>query len=639
MDQPAALQSAARIRAQNVGGIDETDVDLEPGVNVLVGRNATNRTSFLQAVMAALGSTNATLKGDAEEGRVELELGGDTYERKLHRVDGDVVFGGDAYLDDPELAELFAFLLESNEARRAVEHGEDLREIIVRPVDTAHLRSEIERLEGEKRDIDSELADLDDVEARVANREQRVAELEAEREDLQAELKEARDALDEVEAEEGGSEALSELKEQRSDLEDVRFRLRTERESLESLREQREDLRQERDTLPAGDVDVDALAENIEQLRERRSTLDAEINDLQSVIRFNEEFLEGSAGIQEDIENELGAAEDTDGAVTDALLADDRQVCWTCGTNVEADRIDSTVQHLRDLRERKLAEKAEVSEELDDLTERRKEVSNVEQRRSELEQSLERVEEEIEEREARVEELAADRDALEADVEDLETAVEDDGRDAALDRAKRVNELEVQLDRVTEDLADARETVRELQARLDSREELEEQRAGVVESLRDLRERVDSVEAAAVDAFNDHMETVLDRLDYENIERIWIERTTARTKSGRQTVEQSEFELHVVRASADGTAYEDTVDHLSESEREVTGLVFALAGYLVHDVYETVPFMLLDSLEAIDSDRIASLVDYVSEYADFLVVALLPEDAQAVDVDNRVTEI
>ncbi|MFB6270837.1 MAG: chromosome segregation protein SMC, partial [Halobacterium sp.] len=108
---------------------------------------------------------------------------------------------------------------------------------------------------------------------------------------------------------------------------------------------------------------------------------------------------------------------------------------------------------------------------------------------------------------------------------------------------------------------------------------------------------------------------------------------------GRRTVEDAEFDLHVVRASEDGTAYEDTVDHLSESEREVTGLVFALAGYLVHEVYDEVPFMLLDSLEAIDSDRIATLVDYVGEYADFLVVALLPEDAQAVDVDNRVTEI
>ena len=72
----------------------------------------------------------------------------------------------------------------------------------------------------------------------------------------------------------------------------------------------------------------------------------------------------------------------------------------------------------------------------------------------------------------------------------------------------------------------------------------------------------------------------------------------------------------------------------------MTGLVFALAGYLVHEVYETVPFMLLDSLEAIDSERIADLVEYVTDYAEFLVVALLPEDAQALDdAYARVTEI
>lgn len=72
----------------------------------------------------------------------------------------------------------------------------------------------------------------------------------------------------------------------------------------------------------------------------------------------------------------------------------------------------------------------------------------------------------------------------------------------------------------------------------------------------------------------------------------------------------------------------------------MTGLVFALAGYLVHDVYEEVPFMLLDSLEAIDFDRIAKLVDYLQEYSEYLVVALLIEDARALDDDyERVEEI
>ncbi len=136
------------------------------------------------------------------------------------------------------------------------------------------------------------------------------------------------------------------------------------------------------------------------------------------------------------------------------------------------------------------------------------------------------------------------------------------------------------------------------------------------------------------------METVLELLDYANLERIWIERTKQDVREGRRKVTKSVFSLHVIRSTESGTAYEDTIDHLSESEREVTGLVFALAGYLAHEVYEEMPFILLDSLEAIDSDRIATLVDYFSEYAGYLVTALLPEDAAALDdAYERVTEI
>jgi hypothetical protein len=91
------------------------------------------------------------------------------------------------------------------------------------------------------------------------------------------------------------------------------------------------------------------------------------------------------------------------------------------------------------------------------------------------------------------------------------------------------------------------------------------------------------------------------------------------------------------------TAAQQTVYHLSEpaySDCEVTRLVFALAGYLVHEVHETVPVMLLDSLEAIDSDRIAVLIEYVADYSDYLVAALLPEDAAALSDDyQRITEI
>jgi hypothetical protein len=50
--------------------------------------------------------------------------------------------------------------------------------------------------------------------------------------------------------------------------------------------------------------------------------------------------------------------------------------------------------------------------------------------------------------------------------------------------------------------------------------------------------------------------------------------------------------------------------------------------------------MLLDSLEAIDSNRIAKIVEYFAAYPDYLVVALLPEDASAVDAgEQTITEI
>lgn len=57
--------------------------------------------------------------------------------------------------------------------------------------------------------------------------------------------------------------------------------------------------------------------------------------------------------------------------------------------------------------------------------------------------------------------------------------------------------------------------------------------------------------------------------------------------------------------------------------------MFALAGYLAHEVYEEVPFKFLDSLEAIHSERIAELIIYLIDCTGYLLVALFPEDAAA----------
>ncbi|MFC6719297.1 archaea-specific SMC-related protein [Natrialbaceae archaeon GCM10025810] len=661
--EDTSAPNGATVRAENIGGIDETEVDLTRGVTVLTGRNATNRTSLLQAIMAALGSDGASLKADAEEGTAVLELGDETYRRTLRRRNGAVVTDGDPYLDDPELADLFAFLLESNEARRAVERGDDLRELIMRPVDTDEIQSEIDRCRRRKEEIDERLAELDDLEASLPALEERRSRLEDETESLEAELEAAESALEETNDEraEGRDEddeqselekRLEELRATRTELERVERRIETERESIAALEDDRESVESTLESLPADDrTERERLEAEIEALQDEREELSDEISQLQSTIQFNERMLRNPS----EVLHIAGDGPEADGAgssgnVTDELLAEPESEtgaetvsCWTCGSSVPRDQIEATVEQLRRARSDRLEERSEVSDRLD---ERRRELEELDQRRKEYQETQRRlaeVEDELERRSDRLEDLREDRERLEGAVDELETAVdelEDETYDEVLDRHREVNELEFELERTREEREEVADRIASIESELGARADLEDEREEVSERLTDLRTRIDRIEADAVESFNEHMANLLEILEYENLDRIWIHRSSAEVREGRRTVTRSQFDLKIVRSTDDGSAYEDSIDHLSESEREVTGLVFALAGYLVHDVYETVPFMLLDSLEAIDSDRIAELVAYFRSYVPYLVVALLHEDAEAVETPHEtVTEI
>jgi predicted nucleic acid-binding Zn-ribbon protein len=641
------MKAPAGFSVRSIGGIEETTVELRPGVNVLTGRNATNRTSFLKAIMAALGSNDVSVKGDADEAEVGFEFKGTTYERTLRRENMSVVSSGDSYLDNVELAELFAFLLESNEARQTVLSNGDLRDIIMRPVDLAEIKSEISRLESEKQRLDKELEAIE-------QRKQELPDLESRRSRLQSEIAETKEKLSNKEAEIENSDAdvqakreeqeqleeqLDDLRETRTELEDVRYEIDTERESIESLEQELSQLDEELEQLPSQPSgDRDKIQSQIEQLRTRRQALESKISSLQSTIQFNEEMLEGD---RTDVAAAFSA--DEEGDVTDELLPDGEVTCWTCGSDVQQAQIEETLDQLRSLRKSKLDEKRELTAELDDLKTDKQSLDQQRERGRKIERRRDKVEDEIDHSEDRLETLREQRSDLQSLVEELESeveALESDQFDEILDLHREANELEYELGRLENDLESVESEVTKVEDRIDEQSKLEAERADIQAELTDLRTRVDQLEEGAVEQFNEHMEDVLDQLEYENLDRIWIERVQREVREGRQKNIRTFFELHVVRSTPSGTTYEDTIDHLSESEREVTGLVFALAGYLVHEVHEAVPFMLLDSLEAIDSERIAELVDYFSEYADFLAVALLPEDASALnDTYHRIESI
>jgi chromosome segregation ATPase len=642
MSVPSEKTGSVHLDVSNVGGIDHTEVTFEPGVTVLAGRNATNRTSLLQAIMAGLGSTDVSLKADAAEGRVEFTTGGETYSRTLQRTDGTVVHEGETYLNDPDLADLFCFLLESNEARRAVVGDDDLRELIMRPIDTAEINRQIESLQANRRSIDDRIATIE-------SREDQLVELERDLEELDEEIATKQRAVESVEADiESADVALEDrrqeqteqeqtltaLSDARSDLQDVRAELERKEDSLARLRERRAELERETEQFsePA-ETDVDEIDARIDKLRSEVQQINSTVNEVQTIIQFNEDKLTES---NSEISATLGP-ESSSGAVTDRLVEDTETVCWTCGSEVETTAIESVLEQLRTLNRNKLDRKQELKAEITELEERKSTYEKRVRQREQLQAELDDVETNIRQRETRIEELREREATLEADSADLEETLEslETSDDEVLELHREASELEGELKRLhrqRDDVADEIEAIESLQT---DRERLEAEREKIADRLEDLRTKIDRIEAEAVEAFNEHMSAVLSILEFENVERIWIERKQRERREGRRTVEQSVFDLHVVRSSRDGTVYEDEIGNLSESERETTGVVFALAGYLVHEVYETVPFMLLDSLEAIDADRVGDLVAYLSDFAEYLVVALLPEDASAVDIDHH----
>lgn len=640
------------VEAENIGGIDSTTVDLVTGVNVLTGRNATNRTSFLRALMAALGSDEVSLKGDADHGSVTLTMGEETFQRTLSRSNGTVTSSGDPYLDDPVLVDLFAFLLGSNEARQAVERGDDLRDVLMEPVDTAEIELEINRLQTEKAEIEDELDELDRLAKRLPQiEEDRTAkrkEIEARRD----ELEEKRDELDDLDADLEDSrqerseldDALDELSETRNDLERVKRRISGEQESIDAVEEELDELEDELSSVP--EVPEDELTEiesEVERLRSRQQSIDSTINELQTVLQFNENVLEGQDSEAFRVLRENRGSDD-ESSVTDRLVEEGEPlVCWTCGTEIESGQIEDTIGLLKEYRSEKVAERSDIKERIEELQDERKRHEQTRSERERLERRLTELETELEDRRERVDDLQDRRDELATEVERLEEAVsqmETEENNEFLELHDEVNRLEFEVEQLEDDLAEIEDQIETIEGRLADRDALELDRDEIRDKITELRTRIERLEREAVEAFNEQMEAILEMLEYENLDRVWIERIEEEVREGRNMVTKGRFDLHIVRSTADGTVYEDSVNHLSESEREVVGLTFALAGYLAHEVHELCPYLLLDSLEALDSDRIAALVDYFAEFADYFVVALLPEDAAALDDDfHRVTEI
>jgi predicted nucleic acid-binding Zn-ribbon protein len=610
-----------RLDVRNVGGIDRASVTFGPGVTVVAGENASNKSSLLGSLGGVLGGPHPPLRGGCDAGSVTLDAEGERYGLDLHRRDGRTVVADAApYAEASTLVDLFVSLGEENPIRRTVVDGDDLYDLLMRPVDTEEIDAEIERLRERRDDIDERLAALDDRIGDLPELEVRARQLAEERDEVAARLDEKRDEIAEVDyrdAAEATRDVLDDLRTARSERERLRDRRDTKRRAVESLRD---DLATVEERLGESAADgtesvearLEQVGDELRRLRDRKGRLDETINALSPIVELNQQFLA-----------ETRLPETFDAADTlDDLRPDTGAVtCWTCGQSAERAEIETQVEAVAAILREKREERTGVAARIEDLNEERATLEARRDERADLVERRRRLEREIEERKRtlaglgdRIDDVSDRIAALEADLEASDAAGD------LVDHHRAVSELEYERGRLERELADVEERVEAAEEATAERESLRETRRDVTERLAACRERVERIERETVETVNGCLGRVLDRLSYRAIERVWIER--------REGAEGTSFDLQVVRTADDGTVYRASVDTLSKSEREVVGLVVALAGYLVYDVAETVPVVVVDAIEMLDAERIGGLLEFFADHARYVVAAVLPEEAE-----------
>lgn len=612
----ADTDGAVRLAVDNIGGIPAADLAISEGVTLLSGRNASNKSSMLRALAGVLGGSVPSVKSDADAGSVELAVDGTEYGLRLERDDNRTVpTRSEVYTTAEDLCELFVALTETNPIRQAILAGDDLYDLLMRPVDTAAIRADIRRLRERKDDIDEELAELDAMEEQLPELRARRENLQEKKAALESDLRAKRD---EVEALEDESEDVAdELGEKRAERNDVRTRVRTQEEAVESLEAELEEVTAELDKQESvsADATVEELSAEIDGLHERKQRLTATINTLSPLVEMNAKLLDG------DIPEALAA----DDVVSKLDPASQEVSCWTCGNEVEAATIADQVERIEQLVREKRDERDSVTSRIESLTDRRSELQTRADRIDRLGEQREEISAELRRRRETLEDLQSDLRQLESEIEELQRSATDDSTEETRlnELYDDISDLEYERGRVVTDLESVEAEIDDIESQVVTRGDIEAERESVAAELRERREHIETVESDLVTTFNQTMQEVLDSLAYDSVERVWLERRS----KGDDHPSETSFELHVVRATDDGAAYDDTVDSLSKSEREVIGLVVALAGYLVHDVGETVPFLVVDAVEMFDAERIDGLMDVFEDHAEYVVAAVLPEEA------------
>ena len=564
----------------NVAGILSGNATIKPGVNAVRASNWQGKSSFIKAIQAAMGTSDALTVGETS-GSVELMTADGTYTVSFSRSRTGVTTDGTPYLAesyDRRCAELFAFLDEDNAVREAVRSGMDLEAVLTEPLELANIDSRITALQNERDRLREAQARAHEAREQVTELTHEVSELEAELDDLI----DQREALTPPEEDAASLDALrdelSDIRSERAQLDDLIDRTTKARDRIQ------ERLTEKYESIEAFDSpESDDLDARLDERRDAHAAITEDIDLLESMYAVNTRLIE---------EDRLHLVSDVDHD-----LLDDHLDCWICGNEATRETILEQLESIRTSIEKKRTRKEASAEAVEKLKQQKAEREEARKAERTLQTEIQQLEDTLADREATLS-SAKERLAVVVNrLEDVEASVEttDDRR----------TELESSIKYTERQLADRKDALGVATERAERVDELSEELDDIETAIEQLRTKRDRIRENARRAFDVAINDVVSRFE-TSFESAHLTGT---------------FELVVAR---DGRSV--PLSALSEGEVELLGIVAALAGYEAYDVSDLVPVMLLDALGGLADENVQTLVEYLAPKTTYLVMTTYPEN-------------
>jgi myosin heavy subunit len=616
-----------KVVVENIGGLKHIEADIIPGLNVIEQPNASGKTSFLRAFSLLLTPSGNykdleyILRSMSTEGFILItDHNGNQIKKTISRNKNTITVAGDD-LVTPEISLLvkrFAICGHDNEILSAVRLGQNLKSLIGTD------NNIIERLKAEIRYKESNLAALTEDLNKDANAAHQKISTEKKRdallkelsqlEEKYAALKKQHDSMASVGKETATKEKLNakstELQQIEFKINDSKKMIKNKNELIEKLSKEIQSLRRSIEQL--GEVDnreIDKIKKEMQNIDykiqktiSQQSTLDMTIQATKNVVRELEESPQTNT-------------------ILDSLSDDSHVSCPVCGQDAGIRIIKKHIDELMEKRAKtqttisKLeSDKAVLSKKQDILIQKGSEITTAISVIKSKEATINNENGNISLINQAIEKLEDSKEKLNAEIKELSKSIND-----------KVVNITIEIAKIKESIGQKKTAIENFNNEIKSYDAvirgIDNKRLSVAEMKKDVentKAELHKIELRIQEQFNQIIPEVYSILGFSsNISRISLEQN---------------YDLMVSRKTDKDSIYRDmdSIKTLSKSELEVIGLAVMISGYIVNNLKEYFPYILLDELTFLDNKRLKALMDYMEKIAVSIILTKLPPETEKI---------